>query len=182
MFLAQNKHEALLVVSHMYEGDFFCKQKTLFCKCLFPGKIPGQFLKHSHVWINSTILFYHWSLKFSIKLSCFQWIFKITRSFTKISGNKKAFSLEESFHCPWEQGKKRGYHLTGPVIWLHFVWVWQRKKCLVTVPQLTNVFSLHSTLQDFLKSVQTPSKLFCCFWTTKYWMRKTFTAFSVNEK
>lgn len=43
---------------------------------------------------------------------------------------KKAFTLEESFHCPWEQGRRRGYNLTSPAIWLHFIWVWQRKNVL----------------------------------------------------
>lgn len=40
------------------------------------------------------------------------------------------------------------------------------KKCLITLPQLTNVIFVHSTLQDFLKSVQVPSKLFFSFFCT----------------
>jgi len=35
--------------------------------------------------------------------------------------SQESFALEESFHCSWEKWRRRGYHPSGPAIWLHCI-------------------------------------------------------------
>lgn len=70
------------------------------------------------------------------------------------------FALEEKFPLSLGTVKKERI---SPDKFSHLVTFYLdlvKKKCLVSLPQLTNVFSICSTLHYFWKSAQVPSKLF----------------------